>query len=181
VHTYTQDSLKVKQQELLIVQSKETIESLQDSLERITEKLTKVIPQYLIRYKDTIVYKDRVIALQRDTIVRDSIRYIDLVFRDSTKWHLLAGQVTKDSIRFNTEQFYNKTSIIIGQKGTWWQPKTVVVNIAQDNPYLVTGSIQSYYYKPKERKWTLVAGPSLLFNGKSFYKGVAITAGYRVF
>lgn len=181
--TLAQDNLKVRQQELLIVQSKGTIEALQDSIERITEKLTKVIPQYLIRYRDTIVYKDKPLVIIRDTSYSplDSLVIVQKRFRDSSGWYNIQGAFTEDTVHFNRLEFYNKTSVIIGQKGSWWQPQTIVVNVAQDNPYLTTGSIQSYYYKPKERKWTLVAGPSLLFNGKTFYKGIAITAGYKVY
>jgi len=158
------------------VQSQSTIEALQDSIERISEKITKVVPQYLVRYRDTMVYKDREIPIYKDTALTS--RY---TFSDSSRWHFLSGSLDSTVLRVDTLRIYNKTSVIIGEKGSWWQPKTLVVNVVGDNPYITSVGLQSYYYKPKERKWTLVAGPSLLFNGKQFYKGVAITAGYRVF
>jgi hypothetical protein len=178
IRTYSQDSLKVKQQELLVVQSQATIEALQDSVERIAEKLTHVKPQYLIRYKDTVVYRERVIPLGKvDTVEGRFVRR----FTAADQWYNIKIAVQDSILKIDRLELYNKVSVIIGQRGSWWQPKTIVVNVSNSNPMLEGIALNSYYYKPKERKWTIVAGPSLLFNGKQFYRGIGITAGYHIY
>lgn len=201
VGVYTSDSLKVRQQEFLIVQSQATINSLQDSIERLTSKITNTIPQYIIRYRDTLRVSDLSLAYRvnkRDSVVIDSLMHrtdsltasiynspnvliVPRAFADSGQFFKVNGIVTKKSVDITNLDVYNKTSVIIGQKGSWLQNKTVVVNIAEDNPLLTSGQVQSYQYVPKERKWRLVAGPAVLFNGKSFSKGIALVAGYSLY
>lgn len=194
------DSVTIRQQEVVILQSQETIEALQDSLEQLTEKLTGVKPQYIIRYKDTLRMKDTLHYAVEDPYLVDSLETalgnsqgkidsflksrdwipVPKKFIDSGAFFNIRGSVTWAGVNIDNLEVYNNTSVTIGQKSSLLSTGPIVVNVSNDNPMLKAGTLQTYYYQPKVRKWTLVVGPSVLFNGKSFSEGVAITGGYRL-
>lgn len=201
VTMFKDSNTTIKQQELLIVQSQATIESLQDSLETLTEKLTGVKPQFIIRYKDTTKFKDTILfSLKDDSLLIDSLekslsqstevvnnfiksnKWISVprTFVDSGRFFKVKGTVWQSGVDIKDLQLYNNTSVVIGQKSSFFTTGPVVVNVAQDNPMLSSGQLQSFQYIPKTRKWTLVAGPAVIFNGKQFYQGVGLVAGYKI-
>lgn len=102
-------------------------------------------------------------------------------FFDSNEFFNIKGTVTRSSVNLRSVSIPNTTSVIIGQKQGLFNTGPVTVNIVESNPLLAPGAMQSYQYQPKERKWSIVVGPSILFNGKAFSEGVAITGGYKVF
>lgn len=193
------DSTTIRQQELLIVQSQSTIESMQDSLEALTEKLTNVKPQYIIRYKDILKVQSLVIDFP-DSLTVDSLTKalsqsqakidafisshnwipVPRTFLDSGQFFKIQGSVGYYGVDIKDLQIFNNTSVVIGQKSSWLSAGPVVVNVAQTNPFLSAGSVQSYQYIPKVRKWTLVGGPAIIFNGRSFTQGIGLMAGYKI-
>lgn len=193
-------STTIRQQELVIIQSQSTIISLQDSLENLTRKLTGVEPQIIIRYKDTTKFRDTIL-FTIDSTKEDSLRKtitssqgrldsfirskrwipVPKSFLDSAEFFKVKGTVTYSGVNINDLEIYNKTSVIIGQKSSFFTTGPVVVNVVESNPMLTSGQLQSFQYVPKTRKWTLVAGPAVIFNGSKFYQGIGLMAGYSIF
>lgn len=190
----------IRQQEVLISQSQATIEALQDSLGKLAEKLTGVKPQYIVMYKDKYKIKDTILyTTESDAYIMDSLEKalsasqanidgflksstwipVPRLFRDSGRFFKVEGSVNYTGVGVSNLEIYNNTTVTIGQRSNGFlKPSTMVVNVAQDNPMLTTSPLQTYYYNPKPPKWSLIAGPSVVFNGKTFYKGVGLTAGY---
>lgn len=202
VTVFKDSNTTIKQQELLIVQSQATIESLQDSLEALTEKLTGVKPQFIIRYKDTTKFRDSILfSTKDDSLLIDSLekslsqstevvdnfiksnKWISVprTFVDSGKFFRIKGTIWQSGVDIKDLQVYNSTSVVIGQKSSFFSTGPVVVNVAEDNPMLSSGQLQSFQYVSKTRKWSLVAGPAVIFNGKQFYQGIGLCAGYKIF
>lgn len=193
----------IRQQEVLISQSQATIEALQDSLGKLAEKLTGVKPEYIVMYKDKYKIKDTILyTTKSDAYIMDSLEKalsksqanvdsfiksptwiaVPRLFKDSGKFFKVEGSVTYHGVGVSNLELYNNTTVTIGQRSNgFFKPSTMVVNIAQDNPMLATSPIQTYYYNPKPPKWSLIAGPSVIFTGKTFSKGVGLTAGYVLF
>lgn len=193
----------IRQQEVLISQSQSTIESLQDSLGKLAERLTGVKPEYVVIYKDRYKIKDTILyTTETDKFIMDSLETalkasqanidsfirskswipVPRLFKDSGKFFKVEGTVTYSGVGVSNLELYNNTTVTIGQRSNgFFKPSTMVVNVAQDNPMLTANPLQTYYYNPKPPKWSLIAGPSVIFNGKSFYKGVGLTAGYVLF
>lgn len=192
-------STTIRQQELVIIQSQSTIIALQDSLENLTRKLTGIEPQIIIRYKDTTKFRDTIL-FTIDSTKEDSLRKaitssqgrldsflksklwisVPKSFLDSAEFFRIKGTVTHSGVDIGDLEIYNKTSVIIGQKSSFFTTGPVVVNVVESNPMLTSGQLQSFQYIPKTRKWTLVAGPAVIFNGKAFYQGIGLMAGYRI-
>lgn len=193
----------IRQQELLIVQSQATIEALQDSLGKLAEKLTGVKPQYIVMYKDRYKIKDTILyTTESDVYIIDSLDKalsksqanidsfirgtswipVPRLFKDSGRFFKVEGSVTYHGVGVSNLELYNNNTITIGQRSNgFFKPTTMVVNVTQDNPMLTSSPIQTYYYNPKPPKWSLIAGPSVIFTGKTFSKGVGLTAGYVLF
>src|ERR1700761_1475607 len=104
VTTIKSDSTTIRQQEVVILQSQATIQAMEDSLELLTEKLTKVTPQYIIRYKDTLT-------------LHDTVAYVDSYKEDSLKALLMASTAAIDSFIYSKKwitvprSFYDSNSV----------------------------------------------------------------------
>lgn len=201
VTTIKSDSTTIRQQEVVILQSQATIQAMEDSLELLTEKLTQVKPEYIIRYRDTLTVHDSVSYAVQDTRTQDSLRSLLMAstaaidsfiyskkwipvprsFSDSNAFFSMYGTVSYSGLDLSKLRVYNNTSVIIGQKSTLFSTGPVVVNVAESSPLLSSGTLQTYFYQPKVRKWTLVGGPAIIFNGKSFTQGIGLMAGYKIF
>lgn len=198
--TITKDSITIRQQQVVILQTQTQVQALEDSVERMSFALTGVQPSYIVRYSDTLKLHDTVNYLAgavtvpdstlvdsllkasnaKDLIIQNMIA-VPVAFSDSGKFFAIKGVVNKNFVNISNLSVPNTTSVIIGQKNSLFSTGPVTVNIAESNPLLTPGPVQTYYYQPKVRKWSIVVGPSILFNGKAFSEGVAITGGYKLF
>lgn len=188
-----QGDVTVREKEFVIAQDKAAIAQLQDSLDRITTKLTGVKPIYLVRYKDTIRFKDSIMYQldttkdnQLDSLTRvlsylqGRVMLVPKLFLDSGRFFKVQGTVNLRSVDISNVEIYNNTSVSIGTKGRWYQPKTLIVNVTEDNPFLSSGQVQAYYFKPKPIKWGVVVGPTLTASSKGLTYGIGLTAGYKI-
>lgn len=190
------DSTKVMQQELLIVQSQATIQSLEDSLERVTTQLASVAPDILVRYKDTFRIQQQALIQTNDTLKRlaDSLtalvndpnkQFIPVpsTFGVNKPFYLIRGRIGRTVVDLDTIELYNKTSLIVGTTGKWYEPKTITVTVVNTNPYIHSSGIESYEYTPKEKKISVIAGPTLMYDVKNggLHYGIGISGGYRIF
>lgn len=196
------DSVTIRQQQVVILQSQQQVQALEDSVEKLTYALSGVQPSYIVRYADTLKLHDSIPyvkistqdSLLIDSLTKASTQYANLLrhvsykglmpiprdFYDSGTFFKIKGTVTGQGVVVKDLQIPSTTSVIIGQKSSLFSTGPITVNVAESNPLISPGPMQTYYYKPKEKRWTLVAGPAILFDGKSFHQGVALTAGYRV-
>lgn len=183
------DSLKLIEQDLIIAETKREMKYLQSTLQAELIKKTqiqKVISS--IEYKDRIVYVN--VPGERTDYDSPDTLWFPLKFRNHNKFLDLKYKVfSRDSSMIDSLSIFNKTHLVIGEKGKWYQKKTIIVGLVNENPYYIVDSLQSTIYVPKE-KLQVSLGWSVLANQKSVSTGPTITlkkgifsfsAGYKLF
>jgi len=187
---YINDSLKAVKQSILLAESKQTINNLQDSIEKIVSAYAQIKPTTVIRYVENSTYKDKVGQYQDslstliDTLISlknqnvEYTKYINsktIPYVISDKWFTQKGSFDlKGSIKIDSLKIISEPYVILGEKGKWYQRKTITALVGNKNPNIVQNNLQSFTYKPKTPV-QFSGGPVILTNGTQTSVGAGIT------
>lgn len=129
-----------------------------------------------VNIKNTIVYdtvtvlKDTAIYKNNDTINTKYFNFVD-------RWSIINGILYKDSINLNYKinqnlfiDTYWKSDNIIGTK------RELVVSVINDNPHIVTNSINSIVIKDRPKRWYETRGFAI---GAGFVLGLGTGIALR--
>jgi len=195
---YINDSLKVQKQEMLLTQSKKLIEKLQDSIENLASKATKLSPETLIKYNQLAKYEN-IVGTYKDSLssLIDSLikfksepnykeDYIKLLTKKipyelQDKWFSQSGYFDLNG-NIVIKNLVAKSSpyILLGETGKWYQRKTVTAVVGDKNPHVEIDSLQTFKYVPKD-KLQFSLGPVVLTDGKSTTFGAGISLKKSIF
>lgn len=193
------DSLTFVAKDALIALDKTTIIKLLDSLEKIAAKYAKLAPKTVIDFKQEQFYHAKVGIYQdslsklldsllilketnKQVVYNDIVKNKKFQFSVKDKWFDevgnfdLNGKLIIDSLQIRSHPY-----VIIGDKGKWYQKKTVSVIIGDHNPNIVNiDSVRTYTYIPKD-KLQISFGPILLTNIKQTSVGVGVNFKKGIF
>lgn len=184
------DSTKYYEQAIAIADGFKQIKRLQDSLEKAVSKNSNTKPVTIIRYTESF-NRDSLYAAFTSPF-KDSInKYKDLAdsaFKKQTlmpyeyvdKWTYLKGRVTGGGVAVDSMSVKSKPHIMISETKAFLKPGKLVLQVINENPNIDVSDIQSFTYQPKKKRFGLVVGPTVLYNGK-VQVGVGATFGLRIF
>lgn len=180
------DSLKYAEQTVLLAETNRQMRYLQTTLQAELLKKTKIEKATAtIEYKDRIVYvnipgeNSEYIAV--DTTVPENQVVFPLKFTHTSKFMKLSYRITsKNNSILDSLKIINTGHLIVGEKGKWYQKKTIIAAMVNENPYYIVNSMKSVVYKPKT-KTQLSIGPILLTNGKTVSAGTGVVIKKGIF
>lgn len=179
------DSTVFLKQEALLAETQEQVHILNDKLQEAMShmmEISKVTTS--IQYHDSIQYIKVPGERVRDTIVKIQLANTTtypMHFRHRSKFLEEAYTVVnKDSSNIDYLKIIGKGHIVVGETGKWYQKKTLVVGLMNENPYYIMDSVRSVVYRSKE-VLQISVGPSIMINAHSSSLGVGITAKKGIF
>jgi len=183
------DSVKVWAQDVKLANSKKTIELLMDSIQKLTLKPSGIDPEILLQFKQVSEYKNKVGKYQDslssliDSLIKykNTPAYTDLIknkkfkYVIEDKWFEQKGNFDlQGNINIETLKVKDAPYVVFGDKGKWFQRKTIQALVGNKNPNVNVDSLQSFVYIPKD-KMQISAGPIILTNGINTTVGAGIT------
>lgn len=171
------DSLNYSTQAVLLAQTQAHVTLLESTLQKELSRKIKISKTTMsIEYKDSIVYIK--IPGKRDTVYVPTKEYVakfPMKFKNENKYIKQSYTVySPDSSSIDQLTINNTGHIVIGEKGKWYQKKTLILGILNENPYILVDTLHSVFYKAPET-WHVSAGPVLLINKTGTSAGVGIT------
>lgn len=157
---YENKSLLVDLETIKSLHNRE-IDDLNKRINGLNNLVSTVSIKNVIKYDTITVLKDTIVYRNNDTIKTKHFEFID-------KWSFINGVLYRDSISLN----YNiKQNLMID---TYWKAgkafsnkRELVIDVLNDNPHIVTNSINNVVIKDSPKKW---------FETRAF----AIGAGFAV-
>lgn len=192
------DSTKAYSQTFLVAKDKKTIQMLQDSILRFLTSNAKLIPTTVLTYSEIAQYNSKLGVYQDslsdliDSLVKlknqnNEVVYNDIIknkkfnYRVEDKWFTqngsfnLTGRISIDSLKVKSEPY-----VVIGEKGKWYQRKTLTALVGNKNPNIEITGLQSFTYDP-DPKWEVSGGPIVLTNIKQTSVGVGVNVKKGIF
>ncbi len=192
-HEKFSDSLDFASQTVLLAQTQAHVALLESSLQKaLIRKINIGKTTTSVEFKDSIVYVK--VPGTRDTVFTGNTtqhlaRFPMRFIHDNNYLKQSYTVYSEDSSSIDNLNIINRGHLVIGEKGKWFQKKTLLVGLMNENPYIKIDSIRSVVYSPKERL-QISLGPVLLVNktgasagvGFTFKKGIfSGTIGYKLF
>lgn len=194
IHSKLSDSLVYASQVVLLAETQKRVISLESALQQALANEMRLTKQMVaVEYTDSIVYLR--VPGKRDTVFVSTPSVPQLVnfpmkFIHKNNWldeHYTV--FSADSSSIDDLIITNVGHFVIGEKGKWFQKKTLMVGLLNENPYIKIDNVHSVSYQPKEHL-QISFGPVILVNEKSASFGVganlkkglfSFNLGYKVF
>jgi len=160
-HNYVEDTVKYyKDKEGELVAYNEALKISESTLLEMNENLAEDLKKAKIKNVESVTRVVTHTLIDSVFIPFDSIVSCDSLnssFRAFDQYYVLAGRVNPFGVHVDSLWLPNKQVIVTGEKKNGFlKPKSYVVTIKNDNPYVSTHAIGNYTITPKKpwyAKW----------------------------